>query len=112
MGADFCLAIIPRCALTPKRLAQLKKAIKSDDDYIRNDKEIAIVLDKYASGELFNSREVTWISFKTGASYWVTGGMSWGDAPTDVYDSISMLDQFFDTMERWSIADHKAMKKT
>lgn len=39
------------------------------------------------------SRELDHLTLK-GTSYVLTGGMSWGDAPTDVFDDVGLLANF------------------
>jgi len=37
-------------------------------------------------------RDVTTMQF-AGHDYWLTGGMSWGETPTDAYERIAALDR-------------------
>ena len=64
---------------------------EGDDDALRQavkDKIIAALASVYDT-----RRDVSDIRCDCGLEYIVTGGMSWGDPPTDSYDDIAFLDQ-------------------
>lgn len=104
MGADLCITLIPCCKLSKTRLAKLHEMAEDDEGY---DKEFVLQsLSDYASGEFNGRRDVGEISVR-GVSYYVTGGMTWGDSPTDAFDSVAALSQFFPYLEEWALEDNK-----
>jgi len=110
MGADFLFSIVPACKITPKRLAELTEMVNAEfKDYDENDSgysmaDVMEALNVYAGGGFDSTREVgvVWIR---GAAYYATGGMSWGDGPTEAFDTMCRLDMFFAKMEEWSLED-------
>lgn len=67
----------------------------SDDDDERRDEQVAAYhyrLHMAARALLAHSREVTTIEIDR-KYYLASGGMSWGDPPTDAYDSIALVDE-------------------
>ena len=107
MGADFTMAKFPYFAMTDERKESFRKAIAelSDEErneildwncleYLDDDEVLASV--EQACG--LTSRETCndYAYTEKGEKYEViiTGGMSWGDAPTDAYETFSMLGLF------------------
>ena len=57
--------------------------------------------------DLFNAieeRDVTWIDLK-GKTMWITGGMSWGDTPTESYSVFEKFNSLpYDILEKGNIS--------
>lgn len=126
MGADFLFAVSPRCELTHERKRQIKEAIRA----IRDEKLLEVVNDYWPLGlddestpaeirvELYKAvlenaeietRETNYIRLE--GMDWVaniTGGMSWGDPPTEPFDSmvaISYFEPVYELMKEFSRED-------
>jgi hypothetical protein len=110
MGADFTFQIIPCCKLTPERLAMAKgiiaDAIVEDGDGDLRD-EAHGVLDTYAEDGYEDRRDVSHLHLH-GMVYYITGGMSWGDSPTEAYDDFGLIQECFTQFEQWSAEDTAA----
>ena len=111
MGADFCYSILPRCKITPERFAAATALIKAfnvdQSDLDAGDPDHEAMQDafvSYADGGFGRSREVGEL-YLGGANYYLTGGMSYGDAPTDAYDQMNALICIYDQLEAWSRED-------
>lgn len=119
MGADFLLYAIPACNITAERRAALSALIDaipddatpgwidSPDDW-RAHLEDAI--EEVANCE--GRRDVCTARFE-GMAYPMhfTGGMSWGDSPTDIADSFNALadaSMILDKLHEWACQDCKA----
>jgi hypothetical protein len=104
MGADLIIAACPLeitkaaalkkfKAMTKAKLKAVAKALDMDDDdgEFTEVKELILTgLNTAYAGPQW-SRELSYIRYK-GVKIAVTGGMSWGDTPTDLYDAIAALD--------------------
>ena len=111
MGAEFIYSILPGCKITPERFAAATAIIKTFDvdqsDLDAGDPDHESMQDafvSYASGVLDEDRECGHMIIGE-AQYYVTGGMSWGDAPTDIYDQMNALICIYDQLEAWSRED-------
>ena len=128
MGADFMYALAPVWKATDERKAKLKEVIGAisdeslkeyDDSYCffnTEDMEEARgilysacleVADQYDS----TNRETSWLKLE-GMSWRavITGGMSWGDHPTESFESIAMVgtvEEVFELLKQWSMEDEK-----
>ena len=126
MGADFMFAASPRCELTRERKRRVKDTIRttSDDDLLSvvydymplglddesTPAEIRVELYKAVleNAEIEN-RETGWVQFD--GMDWIaniTGGMSWGDSPTESFDSMSAIayfDPVYELMKEFSRED-------
>ena len=49
----------------------------------------------------WQSRDISSIKID-GKYYWITGGMSWGDSPTDSYDIVNLIDSLGITKETFT----------
>lgn len=112
MGADFCFALVPKCELTPERLAKAKAIVEqyghqkvSVTPFDHED--LCKVLDRLAAGG-YETRDTALLQLR-GADYLVTGGMSWGDPPTEAYQDFNALDfpELFNHLEQWSLEDNR-----
>ena len=111
MGAEFIYSILPGCKITPERFAAATALIKAfnvdESDLDCGDPDHDAMLAafvSYADGGFGGSRDVGELHLG-GASYYLTGGMSYGDAPTDAYDQMNALICIYDQLETWSRED-------
>lgn len=110
MGADFCYALVDT-SIKKQDLVEYVKTMSDEDvskfaDYhfgmFANDYEtdeefvtttraniIAFVEEAYGSE---NSREVGFFTVK-GTTFLITGGMTWGDDPTDAYKAFTVTQE-------------------
>ena len=109
MGADFTLATFPYFDMTDDRRERFRDLIinlpVSETDefqewYGGDDEESYDILEDIESSCSTVSRETTTITTYNdkGETYElnVTGGMSWGDSPTDAYDAFNRASFFED----------------
>ena len=128
MGADFTFTVSPRFELTHERKQRIKEKIRS----LRDEKLLKVVDDYLPLGlddestpaqirvELYKAvlenaeierRDTNW--FRLEGMEWtanITGGMSWGDSPTDAFDSMSAITYFdpvYELMLEFSKEDFK-----
>lgn len=114
MGADFTFNLLPDCKLTPERKAALIAAINTinfddpeRDDFCAPSKEQALqAVEDYDTDRWNNSRETSDMSMPH-ADFFITGGLSWGDAPTEAYDAFRHLDDVYNLLLEWAIEDKK-----
>ena len=126
MGADFTFTVSPRCELTHERKRRIKETIRA----IRDEKLLAVVDDYCPLGlddestpaeirvELYKAvlenaeierRDTSYIRLE--GMDWtanITGGMSWGDSPTESFDSMSAISCFepvYELMKEFSRED-------
>jgi hypothetical protein len=116
MGADFMFAVAPTCNLTQERKTKVKDLLRSlPDDYFveHEDTHCTFGDDELSGAELRTmfyeivlrvndicTRETSSISLP--GMDWegvITGGMSWGDSPTECYDDIAAIDNFYELFE-------------
>jgi len=126
MGADFMFAVSPRCELTPERKRRVKETIRatSDEDLLSvvrdywpfglddesTPEEIRVTLYQAVleNAEIEN-RETSYI--RLDGMDWtanITGGMSWGDSPTESFDGLSGISEFdsvYELMKEFSRED-------
>jgi len=126
MGADFMFAVSPRCELTDERKRRIKDVIRAIPD-----KELLEVVDEYyplGLGDEATPEEIRVTLYRAvlenaevetrDTSYirldgmdWtanITGGMSWGDSPTEAFDDlagISSFDPVYELMKEFSRED-------
>lgn len=123
MGADFLLAYLPYCDVTEERGKVLNDIVNglsekdiedvgnwtSWEDLVEAKEVIQDYIETYKDNNFSGRRDVTWLTLG-GCRYYFSGGMSWGDSPTDAYDVIMILSQIspiFDTLEKWCREDIK-----
>lgn len=114
MGADFIYAITPVFKMTPERRkaamehieqAYNSRASDSDGEYIKNGAEAAI--ERYE--DFSESRETSQLEL-AGCFVFITGGLSWGDSPTEAYDHFNAIGEcpgLYELLEKWSKEDHQ-----
>lgn len=127
MGADFMYAVAPIWEATDERKAKLQEVIAAitdeaiaeyENDYCFFHTEDAnqargMIFDACMACEEnnFHTRETA--DMKLEEMNWravITGGMSWGDNPTDAYGSIAMvgtIEEVFNLLKEWSVEDQK-----
>ena len=126
MGADFLYATVPCFTLTPERERQFTEMLnqhfadgtdmdwlrdragldQDDEEEVSNAALLAAVLDAiHRVRDSHGSREVSYLSL-SGMDYavMITGGMSWGDSPTEAFDSFCLLEELPDDMYQQMIA--------
>lgn len=106
MGADLAVAMIPLCKTQVEALAKLHTIDKKDlvmavDHLLPGDSEdgdvdeaIRIVtecLDAVYSYVEYGSRDTALCRWGS-RTFLVTGGMTWGDDPTDAYQPVSIVE--------------------
>lgn len=111
MGADFTFTLLPVCKLTEERKQELVGMAKTVEvqscleDYFpeRSDEEwIGFIEDCLGQYKDFSRRRDVGVLEK-GIAYYITGGMSWGDSPTDSFDPMNALDiAFGHIFEKWA----------
>jgi hypothetical protein len=128
MGADLLLLALPKAKLTPQRKKELDAVIDKltleddavtffidqenlaepeEDDLLAQVKgRVRAAVDAY---EKFDDlRDVTFVSLAPNMHHYICGGISWGDSPTESFDSFRTLGTFsavWDLLEKWAKAD-------
>jgi len=112
MGADFIYAWIPNCDITEERRKELDAIVEAVTEFPDFEDSLEAwkgrlndALDSLDGG----SREVSVLELP-GADYSVllTGGMSWGDEPTDAmrcFSAIGDCNELFEKLAEWARAD-------
>lgn len=113
MGADFIFAIAditdPEDTWLAKADNHIQLFMDNYDSMCRwddlNDDELAAAVTSELKDAIntcyhYEGREMGWFSPDGITTYVLTGGMSWGDSPTDIYDHISMFSGFQTIVER------------
>jgi len=127
MGADFLLYSLPWTQLDEARQKQLHDTIDqladeqlqevADGDGTFDDDELPNVRSVLHGAvgdymQLDNRRDTaTWRHSPAPISRIFTGGLSWGDAPTDsceTFDLIATCDPVYELLKRWALEDAKA----
>ena len=130
MGADMLLASLPAFEVTDERLEELRNLLKDEysngtlddfcDDIDRSHDSVEGAIDFLAAGG-YEGREVVKFSFgsegdpKGFYSFWMTGGMSWGDDPTEAFGHLVSLDcvrPLRSLIYKWSREDAALEEKT
>lgn len=122
MGADFLYTIIPKAEPSDERKAKLAVACQSvpitrDDAEMLlgsdNVEEAKQVLAKFANEywELGQRRDTSTLKIKPqDPAFIITGGMSWGDGPTETYDQLCVIENLtdiWDLLLEWAEEDVK-----
>lgn len=128
MGADFLYAVAPTSELNDDRKAQLKSCIAKiplevlkevEDDYcvFHDDEMTEAEMRKTlyeAAVEVCGEESRETSSIQLDGMDWqgvITGGMSWGDSPTDSFEAIAMMYYFEDVwklLKQFSQEDFRA----
>ena len=108
MGADFMLIIVP---VVEDVQARIETAIKAlPDEAVESLEEYGFYPDRYAkNNEDWRQALIDWMSWEfeqlpgsrevaevvlDGKSYWATGGMSWGEDPTNAWQALLLIEFF------------------
>lgn len=117
MGADFCVTGVPAFDVTPQRLHELAAVIDglTEVDFAENRPARADALAEWRDGlreavaildGIEGLRDVSrWYE------WWLSGGMSYGDDPTESYTRLSLIHDCDALMEKvlaWSKLDNMA----
>lgn len=116
MGADFIYDIIPFAKETVERRTELTQVaynlteeeldIFEEEFGVKDAIDIASMFDAY--WELHRMRDVGELRLPTSVNYLITGGMSYGDSPTDAFDimrPISILSRVWNKLTAWAEED-------
>jgi hypothetical protein len=126
MGADMTLHCAPACDLTPERIRRLEQVIRAipddDPDFCELMETLGYDDPEYAKGCIiekcqesqYESRDVTTLSLP-GCPYnvQVSGGLSWGDVPTESYavlEHVECCTQAWQIMEEFAREDYQAAR--
>jgi hypothetical protein len=118
MGADFLYCTCPKFEPTSKRLTQLRRLVRnipptelSELSEERGREVVEIVTEILQAvkqlPELGSRRDVSTINCGD-VNCWITGGMSWGDSPTDAYEILEWLTlapSVLNLLQRWAQED-------
>lgn len=115
MGADYIESSVPLCSMTDDRKKRVAEIIdqqpapdpeksRYDDDETEYRERLRAAMSVYCSPERRD------IGVCDGEHYKIarTGGMSWGDSPTesmDHFDAINDCDPLWNQLEAWAIED-------
>ncbi len=128
MGADFLFAATPRFNPTPERCREIKTFLREypedklfelvgdywilglDDESTAKEIRLRIYEAVLEAAE-YETRETSTLCMPgMGFEATITGGMSWGDSPTEAFDVISGLENFGDLwelMQKFSSEDNE-----
>lgn len=117
MGADLSLATLPAIRLTDARIKTLLQIVKSNKIAKNDEDAVAFRDDAYECIKNLHifakGREVEVLGMDScDHLLWITGGMSWGDPPTDAFEPMLALaeqDGVCEKMLEWSKADFKKL---
>ena len=120
MGADMTIEGIPAFKFTTELRAILRTTIEglSEDDLSEQGIDRQSILNALDFVEEFlgkdeelHSRETCYVKLHgMPYGYWITGGLSWGDSPTEMYEKFWQLSQCVpvdNKFHEWAENDHK-----
>jgi hypothetical protein len=122
MGADFIYGILPKCELTAERMAAAKEHIRTHavDDNCGGDEEdlardaASRAITAYPAMKMRRDVAVLCLADSNQVDCLLTGGMSWGDAPTDacdLFNSIEAIDGLWALLFSWAKEDLAAKEE-
>lgn len=111
MSAEFLCIIIPSADMTPCRLAEARRQL-TECNRDEEDREAALAaLDRYASGDLLNGECHRFTpDAETNIRWYVAGGSTWGEDPSEEYTALCHLDELYDLLLGWAREDGAARK--
>lgn len=127
MGADLIVSVIELRESKEKAIERLAKIVFNEDSnelfqnagyYFWEDEqeitpEILNDMRKRVASALEvvygYSREMTHISIDGDRRFVITGGMSWGDMPTDIFEDFNIFQEFL-AYPSWCALDEKVVK--
>lgn len=114
MGADMLLYVIPDIEMYAERKPDIIKHVnlmddREFDDWAGDRDDLLSAIDDYESYDI--RRDVCQLEFAN-IRYFMTGGMSYGDDPTDSACSMAYLEQYlFDLFKHYACADARMRMK-
>ncbi|KYC52814.1 MAG: hypothetical protein AMQ22_00605 [Candidatus Methanofastidiosum methylothiophilum] len=131
MGADFLLMWCPYPEITEKRLEELKQRIKTLNDLDINDRFEDLVDDETGETDLDaykdllkdiiqhfpdyeDYRECTTMIPHNSYRIILSGGMSWGDSPTNCYEDLEKIcsvEKLWYLLEKYAVEDMQTHRK-
>ena len=109
MSAEFLYIVIPSAEMIPCRLAEARRRL-TECNRDEEDREAALAaLDRYASGDLLDGDcgRIT-PDFETNISWYIAGGSTWGEDPSEEYTALCHLDELYDLLLGWAREDGAA----
>jgi hypothetical protein len=117
MGADFLYQTIPNCIETNSRILKLDRLAHSlipedeptyidDDDNELSLSDLLTLAAQYWGLE--DRRDTSIIYLDDQIRYLITGGMSWGDAPTysyEIMNNVSAVSPMYNLLLEWAKED-------
>lgn len=82
MGEEQVAELTDVCDVIPYISAQTMAELRS---------ELRSALREFETAVDGSDRELTWLTLRNGDVVYLTGGMSWGDAPTELYEAMEKL---------------------
>lgn len=117
MGSDFSFTCVPQCEFTAERkqkllaiAAECEAKAEADDDC--DEVDLVAAVEAYDSFE--NSRHVGTIILPPAVPHFITGGLSWGDFPTEDFQSMDALvacQELYNELEKFAIEDRRELKR-
>src|SRR6266478_8073747 len=131
MGADFLMYSAPKCQLTPERLSLAQGAIQGMTDrqilssleafegltYAEEDQAEGcaeyrqqLLKDLEFYSDPCGPEVIDWTPPGCDRGFYFTGGMSWGDSPTeaaDIFRRLSSCPKLWRLLDRWAVADER-----
>lgn len=117
MGADFLFATLPFAKDTQERRTELRAACLSchgccSSCHGCDEERLTALSDEYWM--LHDLRDVSTISLQDSSEFLITGGMSYGDDPSESFNTfmdLSAIDPVWDLLEKWSKEDKTDLTK-
>jgi hypothetical protein len=116
----MCYALVPWCQMTEQRMAKamelIDKAIhaceKHGSEFEEELEQMEALKAEFPKYSLWGHRRDTAYMHLEGldCGYRITGGMSWGDPPTDMYDifnAVTLVDGLWGWLEEWGAEDYE-----
>lgn len=127
MGADFTYELLPAAEITPERKIEMKHLI---DTLSKDDMEQTVYADRFGPQwdkciqdihrdfeeycNFSSDRDVAELSISPDEDYYISGGMSWGDHPTDACQTMYKLNSLplvYKQLDEWAYEDKQNYKK-
>ena len=106
MSPEFLYIVLPRANMTSSRLVEARRQLlKCNHDEEGREAAFA-ALDRYATGDLLfgDCGQIT-PDLETGIRYYIAGGITDGEDPSDEYTSLCHLDELYDLLLGWARED-------
>jgi hypothetical protein len=110
MESIFLFELIPKCKLTPSRLKILNDGASRIPENLSSNYNTEQILEHIEQYQDFDNNNEIGLLFKDNAEYYVSGGMSRGDSPTEAFDIICVLSEIFEEkLEQWAREDYSVL---